>query len=96
VQDELRESTTGKHEISGFGDSVVKISDSDGKTICYIGRTSANNKEMVHFPSPVPVDLVAGVQVLLEKRKMRKALDAGDYEKAQRYADKKWSDVYSG
>lgn len=96
MNDELKESTTGRSEISGFGDNVVKISDHTGKTICYIGRTSQEAKELVHFPNPVPVDLIAGVQTLLEKRKMRKALDKGDFDKAQKFADRKWGEVYSG
>jgi hypothetical protein len=96
VSEELRESTTGRSEISGFGDNVVKITDAHGKTVCFIGRTTNEPKELVHFPSPVPVEVIAGVQTLLEKRKMRKALDNGNFDKAQKFADRKWGEVYSG
>lgn len=95
VNDELRESETGRSEIGGFGDNVIKITDGYGKVVCYIGRTVNEPKELVHFPTPVPVEVIAGVQKLLEKRKLRKALDKGNLDKAQKFANRKWNKVYS-
>ena len=94
METELTESPS--KDISGFGDSVVKITDGHGRTVCFIGRKTNEPKELVHFPSPVSVEVIASVQSLLEKRKMRKALNNGNYEKAQKFADRKWGEVYSG
>lgn len=94
MENELVESPT--KEISGFGDNVVKITDGHGSVVCFIGRTSSEPREMIHFPRPVPMEVINSVQALLEKRKMRKALANENYEKAQKFADKKWGEVYSG
>lgn len=96
----VHEAPAGKNEINGFGDSVVKITDSEtGKVVCFIGKQKKPNEEggeeLLHFPSPVPVALVEAVSDLVGKRKMRKALDDGDYEKAQRFADKKVSNFFA-
>ena len=96
----VQESPAAKTEINGFGDNVVKITDSEtGRVVCFIGKQKGlheeSEEELLHFPSPVPVALVEAVSELMDKRKMRKALDKGDYEKAQRFADKKVADFYS-
>lgn len=92
----MKESMTGSNEFNGFGDNTVKITDCHGKTICLIGRTSSEPKELIHFPSPVPLEVIAGVQMLLEKRKMRKAMKQGNFGKAQKFVDRKWVEVCSG
>lgn len=99
VEQKLLETPAGKSEINGFGDNVVKITDSlTGRVVCFIGKqkgVTEDSEELLHFPSPVPVALVDAISGILEKRKMRKALEKGDYEKAQRFADKKVADFYS-
>lgn len=95
----VQEIPAGKSEINGFGDNVVKITDSEtGRVVCFIGKQKGLNEseeELLHFPSPVPVALVEAVSELMDKRKMKKALDKGDYEKAQRFADKKVGDFFT-
>ena len=95
----VQEIPAEKSEISGFGDNVVKIIDSEtGRVVCFIGKQKGlheNSEEVLHFPSPVPFALVEAVSEFMDKRKMRKALDKGDYEKVQRYADKKVRDFFA-
>lgn len=97
--EKLEEAPAGKAEINGFGDNVVKITDTfTGRVVCFIGKhkgVAEDSEELLHFPSPVPVALVEAISGILEKRKMRKALEKGDYEKAQRFADKKVANFYS-
>jgi hypothetical protein len=90
MQEELMESMTGKNEIAGFGGNVVKIIDTTGKVICYIGKIENESKEFVYFPSPLPIEVIANVQKLLEKRKMKKALKNGQFDKAQNFVNRKW------
>lgn len=95
----VQETPAIKNEIVGFGDNVVKITDSEtGRIVCFIGKKKGleeSEEEFLHFPSPVPVALVEAVSELMDKRKMKKALNKGDYEKAQRFADKKVSDFFA-
>lgn len=95
----VREAPAGKSEINGFGDNVVKIIDSEtGQVVCFIGKhkeLTGDTEELIHFPSPMPIALIGAVSELMEKRKMRKALDKGDYKKAQRFADKKVEDFFA-
>jgi hypothetical protein len=97
VKQKLLETQAGTTEINGFGDNVVKITDTmTGRVVCFIGKQGGGEEEeLLHFPCPVPVALVDAIGGILEKRKMRKALEQGDYEKAQRFADRKVADFYS-
>ena len=95
----VQEVPAGKSEINGFGDNVVKIIDSEtGQVVCFIGKhkeLTGDTEELIHFPLPVPIAIIGAVSELMEKRKMRKALDNGDYKKAQRFADKKVGDFFA-
>lgn len=86
---ELTEERANPLSISGFGDNVVKIKDEHGQDLCFIGRI--NGEDMVHFGKPVSPEAVVAVAELLERKKLRKAINKEDYEKAQRIADKKFS-----
>lgn len=77
-------------ELSGLGTDVVKILDADnGTCICFIGIQ--NDAEMVHFTKPVSLESIEAIVELLHKKKFGKALNDGDIEKAQKYADKKFA-----
>lgn len=82
-----------------LGDNMVKITDAiTGRVVCFIGKQKGvieDSEELIHFPCPIPVALVDVIGGILEKKIMRKALKQGDYEKAQRFADKKFADFYS-
>ena len=77
-------------ELSGLGSDVVKILDADnGNCICFIGMKDED--EMVHFTKPVSLEAIEAVIELLHKKKFGKALNAGNIEKAQKYANKKFA-----
>lgn len=78
------------NDLSGLGDSVVKILDADnGNCICYIGVKDEN--EVVHFTKPVCLEALRAVVELMNKKKFGKALNSGNIEKAQKFANKKFS-----
>lgn len=67
---ELRETLPSPDEISAFGKNVVKVTDLQGKTICFIGEHQ--QKEMIHFPTPVSLDVMPSLHEIWEKRKVLK------------------------
>lgn len=76
-------------EISGLGHDTVKLIDADnGNSLCYIGIK--NDEELVHFTKPVTLETLEAVVELINKKKFGKALTAGDIDKAQKFADKKF------
>jgi hypothetical protein len=70
---------------AGFGKNVVRLSNAYGSTVCIIGE-----HDQVWFPRAITFDELQAVAHILDKKKMRKALDHHNFEKAQHYADRKF------
>jgi len=88
----LAEELASSHELSGFGNSLFKIKRPDtGEVVAFIGQQEGHEK--VYFPKVQPVEIVVAVGELLDKKKMRRAMEKQDYEKAQCFADKKFAGV---
>ncbi len=76
-------------EISGLGQDTVKLVDADnGNCLCYIGIK--NDEEVVHFTKPVTLETLEAVVELINKKKFGKALTSGDFDRAQKFADRKF------
>ena len=60
----------------------------NGNCLCYIGIK--NDEEVVHFTKPVNLETLEVVVELINKKKFGKALNAGDIDRAQKFADKKF------
>lgn len=76
----VTESPTGKQDLSGFGDSVVKLSDPEtGEVVAFIGVQQGEQR--VHFPKPISVDLVEAVNDLLQRNKFHKHISKERYDK---------------
>lgn len=77
-------------QVGGLGDDVVKIIDADDdKTICFIGFK--NDIEQVHFAKPANIEQLEAVLELLHKKKFQRYLNHGKIEKAQAFANRKFS-----
>jgi len=73
--------------ILGIGDDVVKfIEQETDEVVCYLGRKE--EKDVIFFHKPVLAETIVEISDILSKKKMRKALEKGDFKKAQRIADK--------
>ena len=70
---------------SGFGRNVVKLTNQFGSVVCLIGE-----HDMVWFPRPCTFEELQAVSEILHKKKMRKALNHQDFQKAQDFANKKF------
>lgn len=83
-------STNADSELSGLGRDTVKLVDADtGSCLCYIGIR--NDEEFVHFTKPVTVETLEAIAELINKKKFGKALNSGDIDKAQKFADRKFN-----
>lgn len=73
--------------IIGMGDNVVKFIESQtDDVICYLGKKE--DKDVVFFHKPVPPETIVAISQVLSKKKMRKAIEKGNYGKAQKLVDK--------
>lgn len=74
-------------DMLGIGDDVVKfIEQETDDVICYLGKKE--DKDIVFFHKPVSAETIIEISNILTKKKMRKALDKGNFKKAQKIADK--------
>lgn len=82
-------SISGSKEISGFGDSVIKITDQEtGKPIAFIGKE--NTEEKIHLPQSVTLEQFQAISELIAKKKLNKFLEENEFHKAQEFVDRKW------
>lgn len=87
---EVTESQTGRSDMGGFGDAVVKLTDHEtGEVVAYIGMQEGEQK--VHFAKAVTPDQVIAVSELLERKKFGKHISNERFDKAQAFADRKFS-----
>ena len=85
---EVSETPASRNQISGFGDSVVKLSDRNtGEIICYVGVQEGEEKV---FFKPVTPDQLEAVHELLHKKKFNKHISNERFDKAQEFADRKF------
>lgn len=86
----VTETPTTRNDLSGFGDNVVKLTDSQtSEVLAYIGRL--NGEEKVHFSRPVNADQLEAVFELLQKKKFNKHISNERFDKAQEFADRKFT-----
>jgi hypothetical protein len=86
----VTEAPTGRQDLSGFGENVVKLNDPDtGETIAFVGVQQG--EERIHFPKPITADQVEAVSELLQRKKFTKHISNERFDKAQAYADRKFS-----
>lgn len=82
----FREEAVRIDEIAGLGENIVKFVRKDTEeVICFVGKRE--QRDVVFFSKPVDAETVVTIAEILDRKKMRKALDKGDYKKAQKIAD---------
>lgn len=85
----LREEMASSTDLAGFGNSLFRIRRPDtGEIVAFIGELEG--KECVHLTRAQPVHIIIALGELLSGRKMRRAMENQDYDKAQRLANKKF------
>lgn len=81
--------TPNAHDLEGFGENVVKLTDKDsGEVVCFLGKS--DGKEKVFFGRAVSPDQVEAVAELLQRKKLHKYIGKDEFEKAQQYANRKF------
>lgn len=76
--------------MAGFGPNVIKLTDKSTQAIvAYIGVVEG--KEKIHLPSPISTDQFEAVAELIQKKKFTKHLSNENFQKAQAFADRKFS-----
>jgi len=86
----VTETPTTRNDLSGFGDNVVKLTDPHtSEVLAYIGRLEGEEK--VHFSKPVSFDQLEAVFELMQKKKFTKHISKERFDKAQEFADRKFS-----
>jgi hypothetical protein len=86
---ELSLQEEGYSNYTGMGDNVVQLRCQETKqVVCVVG--DVQGEEKIYFPTPVSKELLQAVAALLDKKKLRKAIEKHDYIKAQKFADKKF------
>lgn len=83
----FREEAVRIDEMAGMGENVVKFVRKDtDEVICFVGKKE--DKDFVYFSKPTDAETLVTIAEILDRKKMRKALDKGDFKKAQKIADK--------
>ena len=83
----FKEEAVNINQLAGFGDDIVKFVRKDTEeVICFIGKQK--DKDVIFFQKPIGSEDLISVAELLGKKKMKKALSKGDFEKAQKIANK--------
>ena len=86
----FREEAVRIDEMAGLGDNLVKFVRKDTEeVVCFVGKKE--EKDVVFFSKPVDAETVVTIAEILDRKKMRKALDKGNFKKAQKIADKDWN-----
>ena len=87
---QVTETQTGRNDLSGFGDSVVKLTDKDtGEVVAFIGMQQG--EEMVYIPKPITAEQLEAVSELVQRKKFNKHISNERFDKAQAFADRKFS-----
>lgn len=87
---EVTETETQRGDISGLGESVVKLYDkSNSETLCYIGFQEGERK--IFFPKAVVPEQVEAVVEFLNKKKFNRHISNSAFDKAQEFADRKFN-----
>jgi hypothetical protein len=69
---------------------VVKLTDKEtGEVVAYIGVQQG--EERVHIPKPLTPDQLEAVSELVQRKKFTKHISNERYDKAQAFADRKFS-----
>lgn len=83
----FKEEVVNINQIAGLGSDIVKFVKKDtDEVICFVGKQ--DNKDVVYFQRPVSCEDLISITDILGKKKMQKALSKGDFEKAQKIANK--------
>lgn len=86
---QVTESPSGRNDVGGFGDAVVKLTDKEtGEVVAFVGMQAGEEK--VHFAKAITPDQVEAVSELLQRRKFTKHISKERFDKAQAYADRKF------
>ena len=86
----FREEAVRIDEMAGLGDNLVKFVRKDtDEVVCFVGKKE--EKDVVFFSKPIDAETVVTIAEILDRKKMRKALDKGNFKKAQKIADKDWN-----
>lgn len=76
-------------DFAGFGEHVVKIITKSGKVLCFIGKKDGT--EQVYFGNnTISIDQLTDVADFISKKKIAKNIANDNFEKAQKYVDKKF------
>lgn len=78
------------NELIGFGEQTVKISNSEGKTICYINK----NEEVYFGNKALSIIEILAVADLISRKKLKKAIEHGEIQKAQEIVTKKSKEIF--
>ena len=85
----VAETPTNQNDLTGFGENVVKLTDSmSGQILAYVGKQGGEEK--VHFAKPITVDQLEAVHELLQKKKFNKHISNERFDRAQEYANRKF------
>jgi hypothetical protein len=83
----FKEESVTVNQMAGFGDEIVKFIKKDTQEIiCFIGKQ--DSKDMIFFQKPIDCQDMISIAELIGKKKMKKALAKGNFEKAQKIASK--------
>jgi hypothetical protein len=86
---EVSESPASR-DLSGFGEAVVKLTDKEtGQVVAFIGMQQGEEK--VHIPNPLTPDQLEAVHDLVQRKKFNKHISNERFDKAQAFADRKFS-----
>lgn len=89
IKKEVTESPASSNDLSGFGESFVKLTDKDtGQIVCYVGIHKGTEK--VFFDRLVEPEQVEAVVELLQKKKFNKHIGKEQFDKAQEFANRKF------
>jgi len=90
VTKEVIETPTARNDFLGFGDNVVKLIDPQtSELLAYIGRLKGEEK--VYFSNPITFEQLEAVYELIQKKKFNKHVSNERFDKAQEFADRKFS-----
>jgi len=83
----FKEELVNINQIAGLGSDIVKfVKKNTDEVICFIGKR--DDKDVVYFQRPVSCEDLLSITDIIGKKKMQKALSKGNFEKAQKFANK--------
>lgn len=76
--------------VAGFGINTIKLTDRrSGETIAYIGKL--NEEDKIHFTKSLSIEQALAVLELISKKKFNRYMSTERFEKAQEFANRKFS-----